>query len=383
MDIICRSRDLEKALRIAQGATNAQTNLKTGVGMNALLEATDGRLHITTTDLSVAITTQIEATVRRTGRASLLHALLHRISGTVTEPMTELAVNGSRSTLVCGSIRATMFGDRPENFPKVALQRPIANAGRSIKASRLHSAIANAAAGGQPEGDQTRPAANARVDLGPDAIVITTNAGSKAGQAKLTMENEPSCRQLTAIVPIRGLMKAIPILQGNADDAWIELDEDRSRLYIDTPTSAIAIQTASAVRGIPDPEIPEPDPDHTQLTIRTERFRNAVSASEAFAKEGPELVELTTRTARDGTAQLSIRVADALLGEIRDRVNAQQASGPNALVLIETNHLRQISRLVPGSLIQLTVRGEEGPVTFMCPRDEDVITHMTVPSRDE
>lgn len=222
MDIICRSRDLEKALRIAQGATSAPTSLKTGVGMNTLLEASDSRLQITTTDLSVAITTQIEATARRPGRASLLHALLYPIPSSVNEPMTELATNRTRSTLVCGSIRATMYGDRPEDFPNLELHRPVANAGRSVKASRLHSAIANAAAGGYPEGDQTRSPANARIDLGPDSIVITTNAGSKAGQARLAMERQTSCRQPTAIVPIRGLMKAMPILQGNTDDAWTE-----------------------------------------------------------------------------------------------------------------------------------------------------------------
>ena len=240
MDIICRSRDPEKALRIAQGATSAPTSLKTGVGMNTLLEASDSRLQITTTDLSVAITTQIEATARRPGRASLLHALLYPISSSVNEPMTELATNRTHSTLICGSIRATMYGDRPEDFPNLELHRPDANVGRSVKASRLHSAIANAAAGGYPEGDQT----------------------------------------------------------------------------------------ASAVRGIPNPEIPETDPEHTQITIQAERFRNAVSASEALAKEGPQLVELTTLKTRNGTAELSIRVADALLGEIRDRVHGPWHPAP-------------------------------------------------------
>ena len=51
--------------------------------------------------------------------------------------------------------------------------------------------------------------------------------------------------------------------------------------------------------------------------------------------------------------------------------------------MIETTHLHQISRLAPGELINLTMRSENGPVTFVCPQEEDIITHMTIPSREE
>ena len=51
--------------------------------------------------------------------------------------------------------------------------------------------------------------------------------------------------------------------------------------------------------------------------------------------------------------------------------------------MIETTHLHQFSRLAPGEIINLTMRSENGPVTLVCPQEEDIITHITIPSREE
>ncbi len=68
---------------------------------------------------------------------------------------------------------------------------------------------------------------------------------------------------------------------------------------------------------------------------------------------------------------------------MRDRVHDPLASAPDALVMIETTHLHKISRLAPGEIINLTMRSENGPVIFVCPQEEDIITHMTIPSGEE
>ena len=67
MQAECASRDLEKALKTTQGATDGQMGLKTGVGLNVLIEAEEGGLRLTTTDLRTTISCLIPAQVSETG----------------------------------------------------------------------------------------------------------------------------------------------------------------------------------------------------------------------------------------------------------------------------------------------------------------------------
>ena len=382
MDIICRSRDLERALRLTQGGTNAQTSLRTGVGMNTLLEAHKGKLTISTTDLRVSIRTEIDVTVRREGRASLLHALLQRVAAAMPEPMTEIGMTGNRATLVCGTIRATMYGERPEDYPALRLTKGRGKVGATIRTSRLLSAIQNAAAGAGSEGNQPQAGANAKLEIGDAAMRITTNIGSRAGVAELQLTDGQTRRATTCVVPVRGLVKAVPVLQADSGEAWIEINDDDGHVYIETERSGTAIKTATNARILPDPEIPEPARSDTKTTVKTTQFRAAVDASEAFAKEGPERAEIAATRARRGNRELSIRVRDDLLGEIRDRLHGTQARGPEAKIQVDTAQLRQISRLAPGEHIEMVIRGEYGPVTFRSNEEGDLMTHLTMPWTD-
>ena len=118
MELTVRTADLVKELALGQGVVEKKTTIP--VLSNVLLEASDGKLSFTATDLELGIQTSCPATVTKNGSTTLPAKKLLDYARLL--PNAELAVkigDNNSAALVCGRSRTRLAGMSRENFPEL------------------------------------------------------------------------------------------------------------------------------------------------------------------------------------------------------------------------------------------------------------------------
>ena len=118
MEITVKTSDLVKELGLGQGVVEKKTTIP--VLSNVLIEAKDGRLTLTATDLELGIESTCAAQVTKPGSTTLPAKKLLDYVRLLPNAELSLKVGDNHSaTVVCGRARTRIAGMSRENFPEL------------------------------------------------------------------------------------------------------------------------------------------------------------------------------------------------------------------------------------------------------------------------
>jgi DNA polymerase III subunit beta len=252
MDFTVAKRDLLKLVRRAQAVADKRSTMP--VLANVLLDARDGTVTVSGTDLFLAIQGRAPAEVRREGWVAVpAKDLFDRVSMMPEGPLHLLSENGTSVVLRAASSarRYTLHGVPGKEFPR--LPEPLPGApSLTIPADVLSTLIARTQFSISP--DDTRPNLNcALFEQEGDRLRMVTMDGHRLSKMEITAPGTNEDASL--LLPL----KAVAELKRLADEARAEAPKDSPvsiQLIPSTPNAFFHVGQASFSIKLVDAKFP-------------------------------------------------------------------------------------------------------------------------------
>lgn len=351
LDLTVAQADLARALRLvgravpARGATPA-----TG---HVLLDATPGRLTLTTTDLTLALMTAVVAEVARPGRALLPAGLLGDYAASLPGGPVRLTAEPERGRVRARSGRASagFAALAATDFP--APPAPDPATGPFLDAAALRQAFARVTpAAARDEAHPVLGAVHLTLDVA--ALTLTATDGCRLASARVSITADSGVAW-QALLPARAAQEAIRLL-GEAETMRVMFPPGERGLWL--VAGASGLYTRLVEGAFPDTAGLVPPTWRTRVTVAGAALRDALRQADLFGQDapGPRPVVLATAPGR-----LAVGAWGGERGEIHSELPAELEGAPGMVVL----DTRLVVDLLAGArAARLTLRwaGPEGAV---------------------
>jgi DNA polymerase-3 subunit beta len=369
LDLTVDQANLTRATRLTSRATPARSTLP--ILQMVRLEAQQGGLTLTATDLEIGLTTAIAANVATTGTICVPARLLGEyISQLPSEPVhLTLQPEGHRLRLSCGHFVANLATLDAAEFPAL----PAGDVARALTldASRLRQAVARVAFAAAR--DDARPVLTAVLfDFGPDGLTLAAADGFRLARTRLSgVIADPQ----QYLVPARAVTELGRLLGDAETVRLIPTAENRGVHFVIGGTTLFA----RLIEGhFPDIERVIPQESKTNVTVETAAFRQAVRVAGLFGGTGdsrPVVLEAAS-------GYLHLRARGDQTGDAEADVSAEVAGDPQAIA-VNTRLLADLLDVVDSARLRLSWSSAQTPIVLReVEREESTDLFVAMPLSD-
>ncbi|KPJ53797.1 hypothetical protein AMJ39_03140 [candidate division TA06 bacterium DG_24] len=338
MEILIAQEVLTKVLTTVLHVIPARTTFP--VLSNILLETEDGKIRVSGTDLDVAVTTQVEAEIKRPGAITLPARRLGEIARELPKQPVRIVCEGEQAEIICHRSKFRVSGMAKEEYPELP---PLpTESGFRVPGSLIERTVNKVAFA--VAGDEARPAlCGALCQIAEGTIRLVATDGHRL--ALVERKGLPGLpKKLEAIVPRKALTEVIRVLDPESE---VEIRVDSGRIGIYLGETSI---TARLIEG--------PFPDYRQVIPKENPNRVRVEAGELtaalrrvaiFSSPHTHLVRMSL-----GGEGLELFAATPDIGEAREKV-ACEYGGEDMDVGYNASYLLEILRNVGSDQVQMSL----------------------------
>ena len=299
MEITVRTADLVKELALGQGVVEKKTTIP--VLSNVLLEASDGKLLFTATDLELGIHTSCAATVAKSGSTTLpAKKLLDYVR---LLPEAELAIkigDNNSASIVCGRSRTRLAGMSRENFPELP-KMPAAVT--KIPAKQLVNAISKTIFAVANE-ESRYTLIGCLLILREESFLTVATDGHRLAYVETPAHLEGVSGEIRGLVPKKAMAELVKLASEGGESLEIEFATDENHLFFRCGTRLLI--TRKLTGQFPDYERVLPKEKPTVITLNRDEATAAVRRVSQFADDRSravrfELTEGELKLAASGT----------------------------------------------------------------------------------
>lgn len=372
MKITAAQEQLNHGLRVAGRAVAARSPLP--ITTNILLATDEGRLKVSATNLDIAISTWIDATIADEGSITLPAKLLGEFVDTLPGGTVEIAVKrGSHSAhIASGRFEADIRGMSADDFPVIPTATEQAAAvvhGRLLKEMIDQVAFATAM-------DDTRPMLTG---------VLATFSGEKLTLAatdgfRLAMRvgdlAEQSSGDFSVIVPARTFSELARILPDGETPVEIAVTPNRNQVVFRAPDLHVVSRLIEG--AFPNYKQIIPTKFATNVVVSTGDLLKATKIASFFSRDNSNAITLEIQPSENGgMGNIVVSGAAAELGEDRGELDAV-VQGAGARVQFNSRYVSDVLGVVQSEQVGLDISGPNSAAVFR-PIDSVEYTHVVMP----
>ncbi len=374
MEVRCQQAELDQALHLVSRAVARRSTLP--ILSNVLLDAADGLLRITATNLEIALSVSLPAEVRETGQLSVRADVFTDFIGSL--PRQEVALSAPAGTtdlrVTCGTSKARIPGIPAEDFPTIARigdQPPTA----TVVAEALREAVGQVVFAAAT--DDSRPVlAGVLLEFKGDELTLAAADGFRLSVRTLTLQ-QPAATDLAIIVPAKALAELARVA-GESDEALqLLVTPNRSQLLARTGR----LEFLSRLIDGTFPEFRQIIPRQwkTRVTVDREAFLAAARRAKIFAQSNNEVVKLQfvpgDSELDPGSMIVSAHAADA--GDTEDVIPAR-VEGPQATIAFNGRYLTDVLSVAKATEIAIEMTTPNAAGVFR-PVGDETFVHVVMP----
>jgi DNA polymerase-3 subunit beta len=339
------------SLHSGMGAVSATIPTKTTLPVlsNILLNARDGKLTLSGTDLDISVSVSIDAEVEKEGSVTVPAKKFAEIARELPAAPVHIHVDGVEIRIESGKSRFKLFGLPTEEFPSF----PEVDSGDSwsMQASDLHELISKTSFAVSTE--ESRPILNGvlwQLREGTASMVATN--GHRLARLTVPLEGG-GAPETDLIIPPKALQQVARLFEKEG-----EIAVARSQNHLAFRSAARAVYTR-LIEG--------PYPNYQQV-IPTDNDKKAIASRDGLAAAIRRMaVVASDQTHRvrmsfaDGS--LSFRVQTPDLGEAEEEM-AVDYGGEPLEIGFNANYLLEVLRYMPGDDVLVEFKAPERAATF-------------------
>ncbi|MFW6088126.1 MAG: DNA polymerase III subunit beta [Gemmatimonadota bacterium] len=340
-------------LHAGLGAVSATIPSKTTLPVlsNILLDARDGRLMLSGTDLDISVSVSIEADVSEPGSVTVPARKFAEIVRELAAAPVHVEVDGVEIRIESGKSRFKLFGLAPDEFPSA----PEVDFSESWKmdAGLVQELIARTSFAVSTE--ESRPILNGVLwQLKPDSAAMVATNGHRLAKMTIELSGTGSPPEAELIVPPKALQQVQRLFDKQGE---IELAHSRNHLAFRSPTRLVYTRL-----------IEGPYPNYQQV-IPTDNDRIATANRDGLASAIRRMAvvasDQTHRVRMSFTKdKLSFRVQTPDLGEAEEEM-AVDYKGDPLEIGFNANYLLEVLKYMPDEDVILQFKAPERAATFL------------------
>ena len=374
MKLSCLQENLSKGLAVVSRAVATRSTLP--VTQNVLISTDQSRLKLSATNLEIAITTWIGASIEDEGAITLPARILTEFVNTLEGDKIDFSLPEGNGILniSSGRSKATINGIDAEEFPPIPTVldgiRAVVNAGVLKKAiSRVAFAAAT---------EESRPVLTG-VELkieGNDFSLAAADGFRLAVQKdKLT---EPIDGNIEVIIPARTMNELNRLVSDDSEEIEVVMTPTRGQILFRSGDIEIVSQLLQG--NFPNYQQLLPEEHSTRSIFDTNALQRAVRSASIFARDGSNIVrmQLVPPSEDDDNGKALISARSEEVGDNEDVVGAESLEGEESKIAFNSRYLMDVLAVLDKGNVVLETTTASSPGVFK-PIEDDGYTHVVMP----
>ncbi len=372
MKISASQEDFSRGLRVAGRAVASRSPLP--ITTNVLLATEGGRVKIAATNLDIAISTWIDATVMEEGAITLPSKLLSEFVDTLPGETVDVTVKeGSQSAhIASGRYQANIRGMAAEDFPIIptAVEEPAALVPARLMKEMIEQVVFATAV------DDTRPIlTGVLATFSGSELTLAAADGFRLAMRKGALTS-PSSGDFGVVIPGRTLAELARVMPD--DDVDVEITVTPNRNQVVFKTTDLNVVSRLIEGAYPNLKQIIPTKFATKVVVSTGDLLKATKIASFFSRDNSNAITMEIQPGDEaGVGNLVISGAAAELGEDRGEIDAV-VNGGSAKVQFNARYVSDVLGAVQSSQVGLEISGPNSAAVFK-PIDSVDYTHVIMP----
>ncbi len=348
MKLTITREQLQEGLVAVAASVPAKTTLP--ILSNILLEATKDGIRLSGTDLDIAVSTTVSASVDQEGAITLPARKLVEIVRELPSAAMRLTASGEqRVTIECGRSRFRLLGLPREEFP--AFPTVKFEGGWRTSSKELQKLIAHVAFAASTE--ESRPILNGVLwELRPERMRMVATNGHRLARMDVPTSETQGASQADLIVPPKALDQIRRLFD---TDETVEIA--RSENHLGFRTSSTQIFTRLIEGPYPNYEQVIPRDNDKVATADRVALTAALRRMSIVASDQTHRIRMGFA---NGSCKLSVQTPD--LGEAQEELNVSYEGDPLEIGF-NAAYLLEILKYIPTDEVRMTFKAPERAAT--------------------
>jgi DNA polymerase III subunit beta len=348
MKLTITREQLQEGLVAVAASIPAKTTLP--ILSNILLEATKDGIRLSGTDLDIAVSTTVSASVDQEGAITLPARKLVEIVRELPSAAIRLTASGEqRVTIECGRSRFRLLGLPREEFP--AFPTVKFEGGWRTSSKELQKLIGHVAFAASTE--ESRPILNGVLwELRPERMRMVATNGHRLARMDVPTSETQGASQADLIVPPKALDQIRRLFD---TDETVEIA--RSENHLGFRTSSTQIFTRLIEGPYPNYEQVIPRENDKAATADKAALTAALRRMSIVASDQTHRIRMAFA---NGSCKLSVQTPD--LGEAQEELNVSYEGDPLEIGF-NAAYLLEILKYIPTDEVRMTFKAPERAAT--------------------
>ena len=381
MDANCVQENLSKGVATAMRAVSTRGAMP--ITTKLLMEAKDGFIKLTGTDLSMMISTWVPALVTEEGSVAVPAKVLNDYISSVDSESVELTREGDNAVLKLSAGRskvningqqAAEFPPAPDVFGEEGEHFVIKADGPALRKGIQKVAIAAAT-------EESRPIlTGVQLKITQDEMSYTMAAADGFRLAVHTEQlQEPSPIDGEFVIPAKSLQELARVLAGVEDEVELIVHPDLTNIMFRTNSPEKVEMTTNLLSGtFPEWSGLVPSEWTSRTEVDAAELQRAVKSAAIFARDGSNIILMHYGHTATGKPKLQVSATSEELGNNREGIIPSEVEGDESKIAFNHRYMQDaIAAVSDGGLIIETTTSSS-PAVFK-PKDGDKTLQVVMP----
>lgn len=359
--------DLHSGLAACAHALSTKSSLP--VLSFILLEAREGVLSLSATNLELAVTTTIPAEIEKEGSVCAPGRLLTDLVSSLESPELSICVKDNNLDVESPGVKSRLNGIAAAEFPKLAM----GVTGEALFLSPAEFCAALPSIVVSSASDESRPVLTGVLfDVRQDVLTLVGADGFRLSEKKIALQQK-SGQALRAVIPARALSEVGRLMAGE-ESLSVYLDDGENQIIFKSPKFRVSSRLIEG--SFPEYQKSIPASFITKATISLEELRKGVKLASLFARDSSNVIKISLEP---GASAVVLGANTPEIGENETRLSAQ-IEGEAVSVAFNNHFLSDCLGNISGPEVVFQASGQLSPGLFTSSKDDGYF-HIIMPVR--
>jgi DNA polymerase-3 subunit beta len=370
MKVSCSQENLSRGLAVVGRAVATRAVLP--ITNNVLIAAEGSQLKLAATNLEIAISCWIPATVEEEGTITIPARLVSDFVNSLPSGRIDMTMlpKSQSVELTCARYEAHISGLDAADFPPI----PKIEGGTTIrvKPAELRQAITQVAFAAASE--ESRPVlTGVHADFDGDRVTLAAADGFRLAVRKLPLDSVVDDK-VAVIIPARSLAELNRLISDQEEPVEMTINSKKSQVIFKLRNVEMVSQLVQGT--FPNYEQLIPQSHATRAVVKLDDFLRATRSASIFARDGSGIVRLQIMP-RDGSGKIAISARAEEVGDNLGEVDAS-VEGDESKIAFNSKYLTDVLGVLSEDEVALETTTSSSPGVLRPVGTEDYI-HVVMP----
>jgi DNA polymerase III subunit beta len=370
MKVSCSQEDLSKGLAVVGRAVATRAVLP--ITNNVLIATEGSRLRLAATNLEIAISCWIPATIEKEGTVTIPARLLTDFVNSLPSGRIDMALSPrSRSLeLRCARHEAHISGLDPADFPAI----PKITDGMNVKVKPGDLRLAINQVGFAAASEESRPVlTGVHAEFEGEQLTLAAADGFRLAVRKVSLAKVVDTK-MAIIIPSRSLTELNRLISEQEEPLELTVNSQKSQVLFRLRNVEMVSQLIQGT--FPNYSQLIPKSYSTRAVIKLAEFLRATKSASIFARDGSGIVRLQIMP-KDGKGKIAISARAEEIGDNLGEVDAT-VEGEEAKIAFNSKYLMDVLGVIAKEEVALETTTSSSPGVIRPVGDESYI-HIVMP----